>query len=224
MVIGSFSPASRRTRHCLETCQATGSPTCLIMEMATAACPGIAWHSGTASAACRRRCTSRSWVPCRPTSAAPCATIPCGSCTSGSRGRRTPGRRGSTATWPVPRPCSTCRTTPHRATPSPPHPPTARCPCTVATPRCDPTTWPAAILRSPPPFTDETRASIDVIGRSPTRSVQANKRREVIKQQNKRTYQNVLKNQDQDVLSQWLLEYDFNCLSLSYFWRNPPSK
>lgn len=169
----SFSPASHRTRRCLETCQAIGYPICLIMAMATAVCPGIAWHSGTASAVCRHHCTTRPWVPRRLISAAPCVMTPCGSCMSGSKGRPTAGSRGSTATWPVPRPWSTCQSTPCQATPSPPRLPTAPCPCTAATLRCEPTTWTALIPRFPLLSTEETWALTDGTGLSSTRSVKA---------------------------------------------------
>lgn len=138
--------------------------------MATAVCPGIAWHSGTASAAYRRRCTTRPWVPRRLTSAAPCATTPCGSYLSGSKGRPTPGSQDSTATWPVPKPWSTCRNMLHRATPSPPRPPMAPCPCTVATLRCDPTTCTVPVRRCPHPSIEETWALTDGSGHKSTRS------------------------------------------------------
>lgn len=141
--------------------------------MATAACPGIAWHSGTASAACRRRCTTRPWVPLWPRSVAPCATTPCGSCSSGNKGRPTAGRQVSTATWPVPKPWSTCQTTLFRATLSHPRLLTAPCPCTVPTLRCDLTTWATLAQRFLLPSTEETWALIDGPGHKSTRSVEA---------------------------------------------------
>lgn len=99
-----FSPALRRTRLYLGTCQAIGYLTCHIMGMATAVCQGIAWHRETASAACHPPCMTKPLVPHRLTSAAPCVMTPCGSYLSGSKGRPTPGNQGSTAIWPVPKP------------------------------------------------------------------------------------------------------------------------
>lgn len=139
--------------------------------MATAVCPGIAWHSGTASAVYRRRCTSRPWVPHRPISAAPCVTTLCGSYLSGSKDRHTPGSQGSTTIWPVPKPWSTCRNMLHQATQSPPRPLTAPCPCMAATLRCDPTTCSVLVQRCLLPSTGETWALTDDTGHNSTRSV-----------------------------------------------------
>ncbi len=141
--------------------------------MATAVCPGIAWHNETASAACRPRCMTKRSVPHQLTSAAPCVMTPCGSCLSGSKGRPTAGNQDYTAIWQVPKPWSTCRITLHQATPSRPRPPTAHCLCTVATLRCDPTTWTAFVQSCPPPSTEEIWALTDGTGHNSTRSVKA---------------------------------------------------
>lgn len=165
----SSSIASHLTRRCLEICQAIGYPTCLIMEMATAPCPEIAWPSGTAFAACRRLCTTKPWARRWLRSAAPWETTPCGSYTSGSKDRPSAGSRGSIATWPVPKPWSTYRSTRHRATPSLLRRPTGPCPYTVATRRWGLTTWPMLIPNFPPPSSDESRALTDGSGHKSTR-------------------------------------------------------
>lgn len=142
--------------------------------MATAVYPEIVSHSGTASAVYRRRCTSRRWVPRWPTSAAPCATTPCGSYLNGSSDSRTQGIRGSTTTWPVPKPWSTCRSTLHRATPSRRRPRTAPCPCTEGTPPWDPTTCSVLVQRCLLPSTGETWALTDDTDHNTARSVWRN--------------------------------------------------
>lgn len=138
--------------------------------MDIAVCPGIAWHSGTASAACPHRYMTRPWVLQWLRNAAPCAMTPCGSCTSGSKGRPTAGSQGCTAIWPVPKPWSTCQSMLHRATPSPPRPPMAPCRCTAATLQWDLTTWATLALKFPLPSSEETWLLRDGRGHQSTRS------------------------------------------------------